>query len=83
VKRAARKAGGKLPLEYIMSVINDPNADEARRDRLAIAALPFLHGKVAEEPAPSKREQQQEAAEAAATGPFAPGAPPKLIVSNE
>lgn len=31
------------PLAYLLAVMNDPAADSARRDRAAIAALPYLH----------------------------------------
>ena len=36
------------PLEYMLAVMRDPLADPARRDRMAIAAAPFLHRKVAD-----------------------------------
>jgi hypothetical protein len=31
------------PLEYMLNVVNDETADVARRDRLAVAAAPFVH----------------------------------------
>ena len=34
------------PLDYLLRVIGDPKAGDARRDRLALAALPYLHPKV-------------------------------------
>jgi hypothetical protein len=33
------------PLEYMMRVMCDPQADEARRDRMAVAAAPYVHEK--------------------------------------
>ena len=33
----------KSPLEYLVDLYNDVTADVQRRDRAAIAALPFLH----------------------------------------
>ncbi len=50
---AERKAAavGISPLDYMLAVINDERADEARRDQMAIAAAPFIH------PLPSKRER--------------------------
>lgn len=75
---AEARAAGMTPLEYMLSVMNDRKADKARRDRMAIAAAPFVHGKPGE---PGKKEQRQEAAEQAAKK-FAPPAPPKLVVSN-
>jgi phage terminase small subunit len=34
---------GKDPLSYMLSVMNDPSATQYRRDRMAIAAAPFIH----------------------------------------
>jgi hypothetical protein len=42
----------------MMRVINDPKADPARRDRLAIALLPYFHGAQA---LPIGKKQQAEA----------------------
>jgi hypothetical protein len=41
-RRAARKEG-VTPLRYMLRTMNDPSVDEARRDRMAIAAAPFCH----------------------------------------
>lgn len=68
------------PLEYMISVMNDLAADDARRDRMAIAAAPYVHGR-ADAAAPGKKEQKQAAAEKAA-GKFAPRGGPKLAVNN-
>lgn len=70
------------PLEYMLSIINDPGADPARRDRMAAAAAPFCHPRVAENRF-GKKDQQAEAAKAASTGRFAPRPPPKLVVDNK
>ena len=35
------------PLEYMLAVLADPTADEDRRDRMAIAAAPYVHAKLA------------------------------------
>jgi hypothetical protein len=32
---------GELPLDYLLRVMRDPNADDDRRDRMAIAADPI------------------------------------------
>ena len=78
----ARRAGLD-PLSYMLAVMNDEAADEARRDRMAIAAAPFVHAKAADV-APGKKEQRQRAAEdVASTGRFAPRTPPKLVVNND
>lgn len=44
VKKEARRLG-LSPLEYMLDVMNNPAADETRRDRMAIAAAPFVHSK--------------------------------------
>jgi len=72
--------GKKLPLEYIMDVINDPAAHEDRKDRLAVAALPFAHPKIGEK---DKKQERDEKAKAAGAGRFAPSAPPRLAVVNK
>jgi hypothetical protein len=36
-----------LPLEYMLRVINDDKLPDELRDRMAAAALPFLHHKLA------------------------------------
>lgn len=77
----ARRAGLD-PLSYMLAVMNDEEADEARRDRMAIAAAPFVHAK-ADAVAPGKKEQRQAGAEqVAAAGRFAPRLAPKLAVDN-
>jgi hypothetical protein len=54
------------PLEYMLGVINDPAADSARRDRLAIAAAPFVHERVADAVVGKKQKLQAEAVNAGA-----------------
>jgi hypothetical protein len=44
--RAAAEATGILPLDYMLSVMRDANAESKRRDAMAIAAAPYLHPKV-------------------------------------
>ena len=41
IVRAAINAG-LTPLEYMLQVMRDPGADQARRDRMAMAAAPIL-----------------------------------------
>lgn len=62
VKRAARKSG-LSPLDYMLTVMNDSDADDARRDRMAIAAAPFVHAK----PGDVKLGKKEEADAAALT----------------
>src|SRR5438270_8403245 len=70
-----------MPLDYMIRVINDPEASDARKDDLAKHAAAYCHAKVAEA---GKKEARQAAAEkVAATGAFITGSPPpKLVVSN-
>jgi hypothetical protein len=35
---ATAEAGGELPLQYMLAVMRDPNADQQRRDAMARAA---------------------------------------------
>jgi len=35
-----------LPLDYMLAVMRDPSASEARRDRMAIAAAKFCHPQI-------------------------------------
>lgn len=67
----------KTPLEYMLDIVNDETADEARRDRLAIAAAPFIHARAGEG---GKKEERAQAAKKAGTGKFAPVAPPLRLV---
>jgi hypothetical protein len=53
--RAAAEATGILPLDYMLSVMRDANAEPKRCDAMAIAAAPYLHPKMsAVEPKPEK-----------------------------
>jgi hypothetical protein len=60
--------GKMLPLDYLLMVINDPNADSDRKDRLAIAACPFCHPRLIEPQKIGKKDRQDEAAESAGKG---------------
>ena len=62
VNRPRKSLGGLSPLEYMLGVMNDDMADDARRDRMAVAAAPFVHAR-AEAAAAGKKEQRQAAAE--------------------
>jgi len=41
--RAETEASGELPLEYFLRIMRDPNESDERRDRMAMAAAPYLH----------------------------------------
>ena len=60
--------GKMLPLDYLLMIINDPNADSDRKDRLAIAAAPYCHPRLIERERIGKKEQQAEAAATAGKG---------------
>lgn len=70
---------GKKPLDYMLKVMNDPTADEFRRDKMAVAAAPYMHIKKGEG---GKKDEQGAAAKRAAGGKFAPAAPPKLVAAG-
>jgi len=55
------------PLDYLLQVINDPKASDARRDRLALAALPYSCAKLHER-AITQREKTQKAVATAIRG---------------
>jgi len=74
--------GGQTPLEYMLSVMNDPDEDGLRRDKMAMAAAPYVHPRAAEV-APGKKEQKQAEAEKVAGGRFAPRQGPRLAVKND
>jgi hypothetical protein len=61
------RAANMQPLEYMLAVMNDPAADELRRDRMAIAAAPYCHPRVSDQRI-TKKDQEIEAAEAAGLG---------------
>jgi hypothetical protein len=56
---------GLSPLEYMLSVMRDPSADAARRDRMAQAAAPYVHARAE---APGKKQQAEELAATAERG---------------
>jgi hypothetical protein len=78
--KADRKAileAKKLPLAYMLEIMNDPDVDIVRRDRMAQAAAPYCHPRKADVPARAKAE----AAEKAEASRFEPMATPKLALS--
>lgn len=46
--RVAREAAssGETPLQYMLRVMRDPTVDHERRDKLAVAASPYVHQKL-------------------------------------
>jgi len=54
------------PLEYMLGVINDTSIDPSRRDRMAVAAAPFVHPKAGE--ATGKKAERDAQAKVAGNG---------------
>jgi hypothetical protein len=72
------------PLEYMLAVMNSPEADRGRRDRMAVAAAPYVHVRAADVEGGKKEQRQAVADDAAQPGNrYAPPAAPKLVVSNK
>ena len=71
------KAENLTPLEYMLKVMRDPNENEDRRARMAIAAAPFCHARKGEG---SGKEDKADRASKAASGRYAPAKPPLKIV---
>lgn len=46
-KAAEIAATGETPLDYQLRVMRDPTVDHDRRDKMAIAAAPYVHPKLA------------------------------------
>jgi hypothetical protein len=42
----ASKAGGEMPVEYMLRVMRDPNVWSQRRDKMALAAATYLHAQI-------------------------------------
>jgi hypothetical protein len=47
VERQQLAASGLLPLDYMLAVLRDPDVEPDRRDRMASAAAPYVHAKLA------------------------------------
>ena len=62
--RKAAVASNVTPLEYMLLVMNSAEADDGRRDRMAIAAAPYVHERAADKAA-GKKEAAQDAARSA------------------
>lgn len=71
----------RTALEYAMHAINDPGTPDDVKVRLAVAAMPFQHAKLADKTV-GKKDEAADAAKKAGEGRFATPAGPKLIVSN-
>jgi len=72
-------SGDITPLDYLLSVVRDPNADQRVRIQAASIAAPFVHVKKGEG---GKKEAATTAAKQATAGRFSPASAPKLVVNN-
>jgi hypothetical protein len=69
------------PLEYMLEVMNDPGADTMRRDRMAIAAAPFVHPR--KEPVGQNKKDNEKSAAELAAGEFAARPAPLKVVGGK
>lgn len=80
IKKSA-KLENKTPLDYMLAVMNDATADDDRRDKMAIAAAPYVHQRAADQKL-GKKEQKIEAAKNAKNIYATRRDGPKLAVDN-
>ncbi len=67
----------------MLAVMSDPNADPLRRDKMAIAAAPFMHPRVADARYGKKDAERDRAEAVGKRDKYAtPPIPPKLVVGN-
>lgn len=82
IKKSA-KLSEMTPLEYMLAVMNSEDVDDDRRDKMAIAAAPYVHEKATDKKL-GKKEQKLEEAKSIG-GLYSPrNAPnkPKLAIDN-
>jgi len=80
--RPVKSSPDMTPLDYMLAVMRDERADEARRDKMAQAAAPFVHGK-ASGAKMGKKEQREEAAKQDSDFFSISRGKPKLVVDND
>ena len=78
--KADAKAADLDPLTYMLKVMNDTEADIARRDRMASVAAPYCHPRKGE--GAGKKQDKDDRARAAGKGKFGAGAPPRLVAKG-
>ena len=74
----AAAAVNLTPLEYLLSVMNNPKEDQNTRIRVAGMIAPFIHTKPGERT--GKKEKKEERADVAAKGKFSAGRAPLSLV---
>jgi hypothetical protein len=65
--KAVKQQGNQTPLEYMLSVMNDPQVEPSRCDRMAIAAAPYPHARASEQKL-GKKQVAEQAAQRAGEG---------------
>lgn len=70
---------GQEPIDFLLSVQNNPDAPLKDRIRAAVAAAQYRHAKMGEG---GKKQAAKAAQDKASGGKFARRSPPKLVVSN-
>lgn len=55
-QREAVAQSGETPLDFMLRVMRDENAPQARRDAMAIAAAPYVHARLASTSVESKNQ---------------------------
>lgn len=73
------------PVDYLIKVINDENADKDLRMKAAIAAAPFVHARAADDRPGKKQQAASRAKDASNSGRFAVPAGPqglRKVVDN-
>ena len=80
IKKSA-KIEKKSPLEYMLDVMNDEAVDDDRRDKMAIAAAPYVHERAADKKLGKKEQKLQDAKNAPNIYHVKRGTP-KLAVDN-
>ena len=63
VEKIVRARHVVAPLDYMLAVMNDADADPVRRDRMAIAAAPFCHARPSESGKRAEAEAQSKVAD--------------------
>ena len=68
--------GIETPLEFMLRIMNDPLQDQTARERMAVAAAPYIHEKKGTHDGKNKKNKQEERLLHAAQGKFAAGRSP-------
>jgi hypothetical protein len=58
----------RLPLDYMLAVMNDPEASSGRRDLMAIRAAPYCHRRLIDDPVGKKQQRSEAAANVGGAG---------------